>query len=73
MLTDFSGSGKTTLLDHLMQQTSLSRTLALINEFGEIRLNHDHHHHNDFYRHDAQFRAFCLGVDEPVRSGTLDH
>ena len=73
MLAEFSGSGKTTLLNHLMQQTSLSRTLVLINEFGEIRLNHDHHHRNDFYRHDAQIRAFCLAVDEPIRCGSLNH
>ena len=41
VLTGFLGSGKTTVLNHLMQQPALSRTLVLINEFGEIGLDHD--------------------------------
>tara|TARA_B100000530_G_scaffold336888_1_gene293262 strand:- start:1656 stop:2777 length:1122 start_codon:yes stop_codon:yes gene_type:complete len=41
VLTGFLGSGKTTALNHLIQQPSLSRTLVLINEFGEIGLDHD--------------------------------
>ena len=36
VLTGFLGSGKTTVLNHLIQQPELSRTLVLINEFGEI-------------------------------------
>ncbi|MEM8984904.1 MAG: GTP-binding protein [Pseudomonadota bacterium] len=41
VLTGFLGSGKTTLLNSLAQQASFSRTLVLINEFGEIGLDHD--------------------------------
>jgi len=41
VLTGFLGSGKTTVLNHLIQQPTLSRTLVLINEFGEIGLDHD--------------------------------
>ncbi len=41
VLTGFLGSGKSTVLNHLVQQPTLSRTLALINEFGEIGLDHD--------------------------------
>ncbi len=41
VLTGFLGSGKTTLLNHLVQQPGLARTLVLINEFGEIGLDHD--------------------------------
>ena len=41
VLTGFLGSGKTTVLNHLIQQPELSRTLVLINEFGEIGLDHD--------------------------------
>jgi len=40
VLTGFLGSGKTTFLNHLIQQPALSRTLVLINEFGEIGLDH---------------------------------
>ncbi len=41
VLTGFLGSGKTTVLNHLIQQPALSRTLVLINEFGEIGVDHD--------------------------------
>ena len=41
LLTGFLGSGKTTVLNHLMSQPALKRTLVLINEFGEIGLDHD--------------------------------
>ena len=41
VLTGFLGSGKTTILNYLMQQPALSRTLVIINEFGEIGLDHD--------------------------------
>ncbi|NJO55847.1 MAG: GTP-binding protein [Rhodospirillales bacterium] len=41
VLTGFLGSGKTTVLNHLIQQPALRRTLVLINEFGEIGLDHD--------------------------------
>ena len=40
LLTGFLGSGKTTALNHLMQQPELSDTLVIINEFGEIPLDH---------------------------------
>ena len=41
VLTGFLGSGKTTLLAHLLRQPGFSRTAVLINEFGEIGLDHD--------------------------------
>ncbi len=41
VLTGFLGSGKTTVLNYLIQQPVLSRTLVLINEFGEIGVDHD--------------------------------
>ncbi|WP_282611364.1 GTP-binding protein [Pelagibius sp. Alg239-R121] len=41
VLTGFLGSGKTTILNYLIQQPALSRALVLINEFGEIGLDHD--------------------------------
>jgi G3E family GTPase len=40
VLTGFLGSGKTTLLRHLLRQPSLSETAVVINEFGEIGLDH---------------------------------
>jgi len=40
VLTGFLGSGKTTLLNHLLRQPGLEGTAVLINEFGEIGLDH---------------------------------
>ncbi len=40
VLTGFLGSGKTTLLRHLLQSPSLRDTAVIINEFGEIGLDH---------------------------------
>jgi G3E family GTPase len=41
VLTGFLGSGKTTLLGHLLRQPQFSRTAVIINEFGDIGLDHD--------------------------------
>ncbi|MCC7347225.1 MAG: GTP-binding protein [Variibacter sp.] len=41
VLTGFLGSGKTTLLSHLLRQPEFSRTAVIINEFGEIGLDHE--------------------------------
>ena len=40
VLTGFLGAGKTTLLNRLLQEPALADTLVLINEFGEIGLDH---------------------------------
>ena len=40
VLTGFLGSGKTTVLRHLVREGALSRTLVLVNEFGEVGLDH---------------------------------
>jgi len=40
VLTGFLGSGKTTLLQRLLRSPRLARTAVLINEFGEIGLDH---------------------------------
>ena len=40
VLTGFLGSGKTTLLQHLLETEDGRRAAVLINEFGEISLDH---------------------------------
>ena len=40
VLTGFLGAGKTTLLNHLLRQPELANTAVLVNEFGEIGLDH---------------------------------
>jgi G3E family GTPase len=41
VLTGFLGSGKTTLLGRLLTTPQFARTAVIINEFGEIGLDHD--------------------------------
>jgi G3E family GTPase len=41
VLTGFLGSGKTTVLGYLLRQPEFSRTAVIINEFGEIGLDHE--------------------------------
>ena len=40
LLTGFLGSGKTTVLNHLVRQPELANALVIINEFGEMSLDH---------------------------------
>src|SRR5947199_1906622 len=40
VLTGFLGAGKTTLLNRLLKDPALSRAAVIINEFGEIGLDH---------------------------------
>jgi len=40
ILTGFLGSGKSTLLNHLLKSPALADTAVIINEFGEIGLDH---------------------------------
>jgi G3E family GTPase len=40
LLTGFLGSGKTTLLNRLVTQEAFANTLIIINEFGEMALDH---------------------------------
>ena len=41
VLTGFLGSGKTTLLAAMLRSPALARTAVIINEFGEVGLDHD--------------------------------
>src|SRR3982074_1960774 len=40
LITGFLGSGKTTLLNRVVQRADLADSLVIINEFGEIALDH---------------------------------
>ena len=40
LITGFLGSGKTTIIKKLLQRKELSKTAIIINEFGEIGLDH---------------------------------
>jgi G3E family GTPase len=40
VITGFLGSGKTTILNHLLQQPALADAAVLINELGEVAIDH---------------------------------
>lgn len=40
MLTGFLGAGKTTLLNHLLRQPAMADAAVLINEFGDVGIDH---------------------------------
>lgn len=40
LITGFLGSGKTTLLNHILHDPRMAKSLVLVNEFGEIGLDH---------------------------------
>ncbi len=41
IITGFLGSGKTTLLNHLVHHPGMGETAVIVNEFGEIGLDHE--------------------------------
>lgn len=41
LLTGFLGSGKTTVLNHLLRHPGMAGAAVIINEFGEVGLDHD--------------------------------
>ncbi|MBI4190417.1 MAG: GTP-binding protein, partial [Betaproteobacteria bacterium] len=41
VITGFLGSGKTTLLRHLLRDPAMGRTAVIMNEFGEVGIDHD--------------------------------
>src|SRR3974377_2210886 len=40
LLTGFLGSGKTTVLNHVLKEPGVAATAVIVNEFGEIGLDH---------------------------------
>ena len=40
LLTRFLGSGNTTVLNHVLKQPDMAATAVIVNEFGEIGLDH---------------------------------
>jgi len=41
LITGFLGSGKTTLLKHLLRDPRMNRAAVIINEFGEVGIDHE--------------------------------
>jgi G3E family GTPase len=62
VLTGFLGSGKTTLLARMLKSPAFSRTAVIINEFGEIGLDHDLIETSDESFIELQTGCLCCAV-----------
>ena len=77
VITGFLGSGKTTLLSSILKKKELQKTAVIINEFGEIGLDHALIEHTDENIVELQSGCICctiqghttwpgIGVDKTV-------
>jgi G3E family GTPase len=62
VLTGFLGSGKTTLLGRLLESPRFSRTAVIINEFGEVGLDHELVEASDESFIELQTGCICCAV-----------
>src|SRR3546814_2922205 len=62
VITGFLGSGKTTLLSHLLRRPDMGRTAVIINEFGEVGLDHRSEEHTSELQSlmRISYAVFCL-------------
>lgn len=62
VITGFLGSGKTTFLSKLLKQKGMSRTAVIINEFGEVGLDHALVEHSDEDILELQNGCICCTI-----------
>ena len=62
VITGFLGSGKTTLLSALLKQKEMSNTAVIINEFGEVGLDHALIEHSDENIVELQSGCICCTI-----------
>lgn len=72
VLTGFLGSGKTTLLQRLLRSPRMARTAVLINEFGEIGLDHLLVQHVDEAVVLLQSGCICCSIRDDLKSALRD-
>jgi G3E family GTPase len=72
LITGFLGSGKTTLLQRLLLHPALSDTAVLINEFGEIGLDHHLLEHIDETMVMLQSGCVCCSIRGELSTAIKD-
>src|SRR3954454_5053656 len=72
LITGFLGSGKPTLLQRLLRDPALSDTAVLINEFGEIGLDHPLLDRIDETMVMLQSRCICCTTGAAISSAMRD-
>ena len=72
VITGFLGSGKTTLLSALLKQEIMKNTAVIINEFGEVGLDHSFIETTDESIVELQNGCICCSIQEDLKSTLLD-
>ena len=68
LLTGFLGSGKSTLLNHVLRQPDFGDTAVIINEFGDVALDHNLVRVGDTRISRATTGCLCCTLGSDVRS-----
>jgi len=72
IITGFLGSGKTTLLSALLKQDFMANTAVIINEFGEVGLDHNLIETTDENIVELQNGCICCTIQEDLKKTLLD-
>lgn len=72
VITGFLGSGKTTLLSALLKQEEMANTAVIINEFGEVGLDHALIERSDENIVEMQNGCICCTIREDLQKTLLD-
>lgn len=72
VITGFLGSGKTTLLSALLKQEAMANTAVIINEFGEIGLDHAFIEHTEENIVELQSGCICCTIRDDLNKTLLE-
>ena len=72
VITGFLGSGKTTLLSSVLKKKELQKTAVIINEFGEIGLDHALIEHTDENIVELQSGCICCTIQGDLNKTLID-
>ena len=72
VLTGFLGSGKTTILTSLIKQKQMANAAIIINEFGEVGLDHDLIETTDENVIELQNGCICCTIQDDLKTTLLD-
>jgi Putative GTPases (G3E family) len=72
IITGFLGSGKTTLLSALLKQETMVNAAVIINEFGEVGLDHDLVETTDENIVELQNGCICCTIQDDLKSTLID-
>ena len=70
VLTGFLGSGKTTILASLIKQKQMTNAAIIINEFGEVGLDHDLIESTDENVIELQNGCICCTIQGDLKKNT---